>query len=108
TDDGETQIETPEEGATFQIYLKASGSYEAAKESERDTLECDENGFAQSKDLPYGVYTVHQVSGWEGRELMKRIFWRIFLSKVEIKNQSMRGHLRTSIMNISLLIRGRI
>ena len=20
--------------------------------------------------MPYGVYTVHQVSGWEGRELM--------------------------------------
>lgn len=71
TDEGETQIETPEEGATFQIYLKASGSFDAASESERDTLVCDENGFAQSKDLPYGVYTVHQVSGWEGRELMK-------------------------------------
>lgn len=71
TDDGETQIETPEEGATFQIYLKTSGNFDAASESERDTLICDENGFAQSKDLPYGVYTVHQVSGWEGRELMK-------------------------------------
>lgn len=45
TDDGETQIETPEEGAEFQIYLKAAGSYDAAKESERDVLVCDENGF---------------------------------------------------------------
>ena len=71
TDDGETQIETPEEGASFQIYLKASGSYDAAKDSEKDVLVCDENGFAQSKDLPYGIYTVHQVSGWEGREMMK-------------------------------------
>ena len=31
---------------------------------------CDENGFGQTKDMPYGVYTVHQTSGWEGRELM--------------------------------------
>lgn len=52
TDDGETQIETPEEGAEFQIYLKAAGSYDAAKESERDVLVCDENGFAQSKSCP--------------------------------------------------------
>ncbi len=71
TDNGETQIEAPEEGAVFQIWLKASGSFDAANDSERDVLECDENGFAQSKELPYGVYTVHQVSGWEGRELMK-------------------------------------
>ena len=70
TDDGETQIETPETGAEFQIYLKAAGSYDAAKESERDVLTCDENGFAQSKMLPYGTYIVHQTKGWEGRELM--------------------------------------
>ncbi len=70
TDDGETQIETPEVGAEFQIYLKAAGSYDAAKESERDVLTCDENGFAQSKKLPYGTYIVHQTKGWEGRELM--------------------------------------
>ena len=70
TDDGETGIETPEEGAEFQIYLKAAGSYDAAKDSERDILVCDENGFAQSKKLPYGTYIVHQTKGWEGRELM--------------------------------------
>lgn len=70
TDNGDTQIETPEEGAAFAIYLKSSGSFDAAKETERDYLTCDENGFAQSKDMPYGVYTVHQLSGWEGRELM--------------------------------------
>ena len=71
TDDGETQIETPEAGAEFSVYLKAAGSYDAAKESERDYLICDENGYAATKDLPYGIYTVHQVSGWEGRELME-------------------------------------
>lgn len=70
TDNGETQIETLETGAEFTVYLKAAGSYDAAKETERDYLTCDENGFAQTKEMPYGVYTVHQVSGWEGRELM--------------------------------------
>ena len=71
TDDGETQIETPEEGAEFAVYLKSAGSYDNAKDSERDYLVCDENGFAQTKDLPYGRYTVQQIKGWEGRELLK-------------------------------------
>lgn len=71
TDNGDTQIETPEEGAVFEVFLKSAGSYEIAKETERDILTCDENGFAQTKDMPYGVYTVKQTSGWEGRELMK-------------------------------------
>ena len=79
TDDGETQIETPETGATFEVYLKDAGSYDAAKETERDILTCDENGFAQTKDLPYGVYVVEQTSGWEGRELMKP--FEVFISK---------------------------
>ncbi len=70
TDDGETQIETPEAGAEFEVFLKSAGSYDAAKDSERDYLTCDENGFAATKDLPYGIYTVHQVKGWDGRELL--------------------------------------
>lgn len=70
TDDGSTQIETPEEGAEFQVYLKSAGNYDSAKDSERDTLVCDENGYAETKDLPYGIYTVHQTKGWEGRELI--------------------------------------
>ena len=70
TDDGSTQIETPEVGAKFEIFLKSAGSYKNAKETERDIIICDENGFGQTQMLPYGVYTVHQVSGWEGRELM--------------------------------------
>lgn len=68
TDDGTTKIETPEKGATFQIYLKSSGSYANAKPTEKDTIVCDEDGFASSKLLPYGTYTVHQTKGWEGRE----------------------------------------
>ena len=79
TDNGETQIETPETGATFEVFCKAAGSFDAAKETERDILTCDENGFAQTKDMPYGIYTVRQTSGWEGRELMKP--FDVFISK---------------------------
>ena len=71
TDDGSTKIETPEEGAEFEVYLKAAGSYENAKKTERDILVCDENGFAETKDLPYGEYTVRQTKGWEGKELLE-------------------------------------
>lgn len=68
TDDGSTKIETPEKGAEFQLYLKSSGSFVNADPDERDTIICDEDGFASSKLLPYGVYTVHQTKGWDGRE----------------------------------------
>lgn len=71
TDNGSTQIETPEKGAEFQIYLKSAGSFVNADKDERDTIICDEDGFASSKLLPYGVYTVHQTKGWEGREKIK-------------------------------------
>ena len=70
SDDGSTQIETPEVGAEFEVYLKSSGSYANAKDSEKDYLVCDENGFAQTKDMPYGIYTVHQTVGWEGTEFI--------------------------------------
>ena len=79
TDNGETQIETPETGAAFEVFRKAAGSFDAAKETERDVLTCDESGFAQTKDMPYGIYTVRQTSGWEGRELMKP--FDVFISK---------------------------
>ena len=70
TDDGSTKIETPEKGAEFQVYLKSAGGYAKAKESERDNLICDEYGFAETKDLPYGTYTVHQTKGWNGTEFI--------------------------------------
>lgn len=70
TDDGETQIETPEKGAEFQVYLKSAGSFVNADKDERDTIICDQDGFASTKLLPYGVYTVHQTKGWAGRELI--------------------------------------
>lgn len=71
TDDGSTKIETPEKGAEFQVYLKSSVSYAKAKDTERDLLTCDEYGFAETKDLPYGTYTVHQTKGWDGTEFIK-------------------------------------
>ena len=70
TDNGDTQLETPEVGAEFAVFLKAAGSYDSAKASERDYLTCDENGYAATKDLPYGIYTVHQTKGWDDRELL--------------------------------------
>lgn len=79
TDNGDTQIETPEEGAVFEVYLKSAGSFQNAKETERDTLVCDKKGYAETKLMPYGVYTVHQVSGWKGRELVAD--FDVFVSK---------------------------
>lgn len=68
SDDGSTKIETPEKGAEFEVFLKSAGSYASAKETERDTLVCDKNGFAETKPLPYGEYTVKQTKGQSGRE----------------------------------------
>lgn len=70
SDNGETQIETPETGAEFEVYLKSAGSFENSKEEEKDVLVCDENGYAKSKDLPFGTYIVHQTKGWENTEFM--------------------------------------
>ncbi len=70
SDDGSTQIETPEEGAEFEIYLKSAGSYENAKDTERDFITIDKHGFGVSRDLPYGTYVVKQVSGKPGVEML--------------------------------------
>lgn len=66
----EVQIEQPEAGAEFQVYLASAGSYENAKASERDILLTDSYGFAQSKSLPYGLYVVHQTAGAEGQKFV--------------------------------------
>ena len=70
SDDGGTKIETPEKGAEFEVFLKSAGSYASAKETERDMLVCDKNGFAETKALPYGEYTVKQTKGQSGKELI--------------------------------------
>lgn len=64
-------VEQPEEGAKFQIYLTSAGSYGNAREAERDILVTDADGFAMTKDLPYGRYTVHQIEGKEGQAFVK-------------------------------------
>ena len=70
SDNGDTQIETPEAGAQFKIWLKSSGSYDATDETERDLITIDAHGFGVSRDLPYGTYIVEQISGKEGAELL--------------------------------------
>ena len=75
----EVQIEQPEEGAEFQVYLASAGSYGNAKETERDLLITDSYGFARSKDLPYGLYVVHQTAGAEGQKFVPD--FSVFISK---------------------------
>ena len=57
-----------EQGAEYQVYLKSAGSYDAAKDTERDYLVTGADGKSITKDLPYGTYTLHQVKGVPGRE----------------------------------------
>lgn len=98
TDDGSTKIETPEKGAEFQVYLKSSGSYEKANETEKDLLICDEFGFTETKALPYGTYTVHQTKGWNGTEFIAD--FDVFVSennktyKYLINNASLESYLK--------------
>ena len=74
SDDGSTGIETPEAGAEFELFRRAAGSYENAKETERDILICDEFGYDESIDLPFGWYTLHQTkAGVPGTEFIKDI-----------------------------------
>ena len=80
SDDGSTGIENPEANAEFQIFLRAAGSYENAAKTERDILLCDEYGFAESKELPFGWYRVHQTkAGVPGTEFVKD--FDVFISK---------------------------
>lgn len=57
-----------EQGAEYQVYLKSAGSYNAARDTERDYLVTGADGKSITKDLPYGTYTLHQVKGVPGRE----------------------------------------
>lgn len=60
-----------EQGAEFDVYLKSAGSYDAAKETERDHITTGADGMATTKDLPYGTYVVHQTKGGNGRQLVE-------------------------------------
>ncbi len=67
-------VKQPEQGATFQVWLKSAGSYEKAKAAERDVIIIGEDGKGASKNLPYGVYCIRQISGWEGYDMDETIY----------------------------------
>ena len=71
------RVETPEAGAEFNVYLERAGSYENAREMERDHLVTDENGYAKTKPLPYGVYVLEQTKGAPGYEIKGPITFEI-------------------------------
>lgn len=71
------RVETPEAGAEFLVYLRKAGSYENAHAFERDRLVTDENGYAKTKALPYGVYVLEQIKGASGYELKGPILFEI-------------------------------
>ena len=45
----------------FELYLKSAGTYDKAKETERDRLVTSADGYAISKKLPYGLYTMREL-----------------------------------------------
>lgn len=63
-------MNTPETDAQFEVWLKSAGSYENAKQTEREIISTDATGNAVTKDLPYGVYVVHQIQGHPGTTFM--------------------------------------
>lgn len=60
---GSNAVKTSEPDAEFKIYLKSAGSYDASPEDSRQTITTDANGYAITKRLPYGTYTIHQTKG---------------------------------------------
>lgn len=94
-------IETPEEGAEFELYLKKAGSYSNARAFERDYLVTNKYGYAKTKLLPYGLYVLKQVKGKAGHALKSPV--EIFIRGDEdvanppiltINNQAIRYRLK--------------
>ena len=94
-------IETPEEGAEFELYLKKAGGYGNAREFERDYLVTNRYGYAKTKLLPYGLYVLKQVKGKDGHALKSPV--EIFIRGDEdvanppiltINNQAIRYRLK--------------
>ena len=94
-------IETPEEGAEFELYLKKAGGYGNAREFERDYLVTNKYGYAKTKLLPYGLYVLKQVKGKDGHALKSPV--EIFIRGDEdvanppiltINNQAIRYRLK--------------
>ena len=63
--EGQTGSLHPEANATFQVFLKRKGSYDACDDYERAIIHTDENGYGVSGDLYYGLYQIHQVDSGE-------------------------------------------
>lgn len=63
--DGQTGLLHPEANATFQLFLKSKGSYDACDDYERAIIHTDENGYGVSGDLYYGIYQIHQINSGE-------------------------------------------
>lgn len=59
--EGQTGLLNYEKETTFQIYLTSKGSYDACTDYERATITTNDKGYAETGDLYYGKYTVHQV-----------------------------------------------
>ena len=94
-------IETPEEGAEFELYLKKARGYGNAREFERDYLVTNKYGYAKTKLLPYGLYVLKQVKGKDGHALKSPV--EIFIRGDEdvanppiltINNQAIRYRLK--------------
>ena len=94
-------IETPEEDAEFELYLKKAGSYGNARAFERDYLVTNRYGYAKTKLLPYGLYVLKQVKGKAGHALKSPV--EIFIRGDEdvanppiltINNQAIRYRLK--------------
>lgn len=94
-------IETPEEDAKFELYLKKAGSYGNARAFERDYLVTNRYGYAKTKLLPYGLYVLKQVKGKAGHALKSPV--EIFIRGDEdvanppiltINNQAIRYRLK--------------
>ena len=94
-------IETPEEGAEFELYLKKAGSYGNARALERDYLVTNRYGYAKTTLLPYGLYVLKQVKGKAGHALKSPV--EIFIRGDEdvanppiltINNQAIRYRLK--------------
>lgn len=94
-------IETLEEGAEFELYLKKAGSYGNARAFERDYLVTNRYGYAKTKLLPYGLYVLKQVKGKAGHALKSPV--EIFIRGDEdvanppiltINNQAIRYRLK--------------
>ena len=90
----------PEEGATFTVYLKSAGSYDKAKDSERDIITIGKDGKGTSKSLPYGVYCVQQRTGWAGYDQDETVYEVIISKDGQTVKKDNSGHDLTIYNNI--------